>query len=71
MPAVRVSPKFQVVIPREIRERARLEAGQAVDVLYLDGRIQIVPVRPMRELRGTMPGLDAALEREPDRFPST
>lgn len=67
MPVVRVSSKYQVVIPREVREALSLEAGQEVDVLVHDGQIQIVPIRPMRELRGSMPGLDTAVEREPDR----
>ncbi len=55
------------MIPREVRKHTRLEPGQAVDVLYLDGRIQIVPTRPMQEVRGSMPGLDTDVEREPDR----
>ena len=68
MPTVRVSSKFQVVIPREIRERLPLVAGQEVDVLLHGGQIQIVPVRPVRDLRGSMPGLDTTVEREPDRL---
>ena len=67
MASVRVSSKFQVVIPREVREHARLEAGQAVDVLCVNDLIHIVPIRPMRELRGSMPGISTVIEREPDR----
>ena len=67
MPTVRVSPTYQVSIPREVRERLPLEIGQEVEVLLHDGRIEIVPVRPMSEARGFLRGLDPTVEREPDR----
>lgn len=67
MPTVRVSPKFQVVIPREIREQIALKPGQQVEVLLHDGRIELIPIRPMREMRGFVRGIDTTVEREPDR----
>lgn len=67
MPSVRVSPKFQVVIPKEVREQLPLSAGQQVEVFVVDGRIQIVPIRPMREMRGVLKGMDTTIVREPDR----
>ena len=67
MAAVKVSPKFQVVIPRQVRESMGLYAGQEVDVIAYDGQIRIIPIRPMKEMRGFVRGIDTTIEREPDR----
>jgi AbrB family looped-hinge helix DNA binding protein len=67
MEAVIVSPKYQVVIPRAIRERLGLRPGQAMQVILYDNRIELIPVRPIRELRGFLRGIDTTVDREPDR----
>jgi AbrB family looped-hinge helix DNA binding protein len=67
MASVKVSPKFQVVIPREVRESMGLYAGQEVEVLVYDGQIRLIPIRPMKEMRGFVRGIDTTVEREPDR----
>jgi AbrB family looped-hinge helix DNA binding protein len=67
MSTVTLSPKFQVVIPREIRERLGLRAGQRIQAIAYDDRIELVPVRSARSLRGTMKGLDTSVPRDPDR----
>lgn len=70
MAAVRVSRKYQVVIPREVREQIARKPGQEVEVLVYDGQIRLVPIRPirpMREMRGFLRGMDTEIEREPDR----
>ena len=67
MTTVTISPKFQVVIPKEIRDRLNLRAGQKVEAILYDGRIELVPVRPMRAMRGFLPGIDTNVPREPDR----
>lgn len=67
MPTVTISPKFQVVIPREIRQALQLQAGQKLQATLLEGRIELVPVLPMDSLRGFLPGLDTTLPREDDR----
>lgn len=67
MPSVRVSPKYQVVIPREVRDQLPLTPGQQVEVFVIEGRIEIVPIRPMNEMRGVLKGMDTAMEREADR----
>ena len=67
MPTVKVSPKFQVVIPRQVRESLQLTPGQEVEVLAYDNRIEMIPVKPMRQMRGFLKGIDTAVEREPDR----
>ena len=68
METVTVSPKYQVVIPKEVRERMGIEPGQKMAVLVYQGRIQLIPVGPMEELRGFLEGIDATIEREPDRL---
>ena len=67
MQTVRVSPKFQVVIPLAVREAMGLKAGQRVEVIRLDDRIELIPVRPMKKMRGFLPGLDSRVARDSDR----
>jgi len=68
MDVVTISPKFQVVIPREIRVRLGLEPGQKVQALAYDNRIELVPVRPLKSMRGFLAGIDTTLRRERDRL---
>jgi AbrB family looped-hinge helix DNA binding protein len=65
---VTISPKFQVVIPRAVRERLKLEPGQKVQAMAYDGRIELIPVRAMASMRGFLRGLDPAVERDRDRL---
>ncbi len=67
MSVVTVSPKFQVVIPRHIREALKLAPGQKVQAFEYDGRVEFVPVRPAKALRGFLPGLDTSVPRDRDR----
>lgn len=67
MPVVTVSPKFQVVIPLEIRESLGLEPGQKVQAFEYDGRVEFIPVRPAKALRGMLRGIDTSVPRESDR----
>lgn len=67
MSSVTISPKYQVVIPKEVREGLALSPGDKVEVIQLEGRIEIVPVRPIASLRGFLKGLDNTFEREDDR----
>ena len=67
MAKVTVSPTFQVVIPREVREELPIHPGQELEVFQYEGRIELVPVRPMREMRGSLKGIDTTVERDPDR----
>ena len=67
MNAVTVSPKFQVVIPLAVRELLHLEAGQKMQVIAYDSRIELIPLQPPSQLRGFLKGLDTAVEREGER----
>lgn len=68
MNVVTISPKFQVVIPRDIRDRLELEPGQKVQALVFGNRIEFIPLRPAREMRGFLRGLDTTVHRERDRL---
>ena len=67
MTTVTVSPKFQVVIPRQIREALRLEPGQKVQLLQYQNRIRFIPVQRMRKMRGFLQEIDTTITRAPDR----
>ena len=67
METVTISPKFQVVIPKEIRTKLKLRAGQKVHAMVYQNRIELVPVRPVRQLKGFLRGIDTTVPREPDR----
>lgn len=67
MKAITISPKFQIVIPPEVREALKLESGQELQVLIIDGRIELVPIRPMKALRGFLKGIDTRVDRDGDR----
>lgn len=67
METVTVSPKFQVVIPRAIREPLGIRPGQKVQVIRYDDRIELIPLKSARAMRGFLQGIDTTLEREPDR----
>ena len=64
MSAVKVSPKFQVVIPKDARSQLGIEAGDRLEVVTLDGRIELVPVKRPRDLRGFLKGIDTMVHRE-------
>jgi AbrB family looped-hinge helix DNA binding protein len=67
MDIVTISPKFQVVIPKGIREQMNLRPGQRMQALGFGGRIAFVPVRPIRQMRGYLRGIDTDVPRDPDR----
>jgi len=68
MDTVTLSPKFQVVIPKRIRERLKLRSGQKIQAIVYDDRIELVPVRPVRSMRGFVKGIDTTVAREDDRL---
>ncbi|HXM69645.1 MAG TPA: AbrB/MazE/SpoVT family DNA-binding domain-containing protein [Thermoanaerobaculia bacterium] len=68
MPRVTVSPKFQVVIPREVRDSLGLVPGEQLQVFRYGDRIELVPVRPIRKMRGFLKGIDTTVTRDPDRL---
>ncbi len=68
MQMVTVSPKYQVVIPKPVREALNLRPGQKMQVIEYAGRIEFIPVRDIKELRGFLKGINTRFEREKDRL---
>jgi AbrB family looped-hinge helix DNA binding protein len=64
MAAVTVSPKYQIVIPREIREPMGIRPGQKIQMMKVRGHVVLVPVRDIREMRGFLKGMNTDFERE-------
>lgn len=67
MTTVTVSPKYQVVIPREVRESLKIRPGDKVQIFEYEGRIEFIPVRKMSSMRGFLRGTDTTVERDVDR----
>jgi len=68
METTTVSPKFQVVIPKKIRQQMNIQSGQKMQVIQYGDRIELIPIRPVKEMRGFLKGIDTTIEREPDRL---
>ena len=68
MTAVTVSPKYQVVIPKEVREALGIFSGQKIQVLTYQNRIELIPIRPMKKLKGFLKGIDTGVSRDKDRI---
>ena len=68
MEMLTISPQFQVVIPKAIRELLRLKPGQKVQAIAYDNRIELIPVRSMEKMRGFLRGIETDVDREGDRI---
>lgn len=64
MAEVTVSAEFKVEIPEEIREALKIRPGAKLEVFKLGNRIELVPVRPIQEMRGFLRGIDTSLDRD-------
>lgn len=67
MEIVTVSPKYQVVIPLRIRQSLGIKPGCKVQVILYEGRIELIPLQPIKEMRGFLKGINTTIEREVDR----
>jgi AbrB family looped-hinge helix DNA binding protein len=67
MKALTVSPKFQVVIPRELRKAMDIQPGTKVQILQYENRIELIPQKSPKSLRGFLKGIDTHVDRELDR----
>jgi AbrB family looped-hinge helix DNA binding protein len=68
MRAVTVSPKFQIVIPKDVRESMGIISGQKVQMLTYCNRIELIPIKPMSEMKGILKGIDTEVPRDKDRI---
>jgi len=62
-----VSPKFQVVIPLRVRRALGIQPGQKIQVIPYEGRIELIPIRSLKQAKGFLRGIDTSVERERDR----
>jgi AbrB family looped-hinge helix DNA binding protein len=67
METVTLSPKYQVVIPKRIREKLRVKKGQKFQVFFFEGRIELIPVKNMKDMRGFLKGIETEIIRDKDR----
>lgn len=68
MNTVVVSSKYQVVIPKEVREEIGLKVGTTLEVINYGHRIELVPIQPIRNLKGFLKGIDTEILRDEDRI---
>ncbi|HFQ88740.1 MAG TPA: AbrB/MazE/SpoVT family DNA-binding domain-containing protein [Desulfobulbus sp.] len=68
MESVKISPKFQVVIPKKIRESMQLQPGQQMQVIEYGNRVELIPCKRMESMRGFMKGIDTEFTREDERL---
>ena len=68
MKSVIISPKFQIVIPREIRKTLQLSPGQKIQVIVFGNRIELIPEQKIKKMRGFLKGINTHFEREEDRL---
>ena len=68
MDAVTISPKFQVVIPKRIRDSLGLRPGEKMQAIQYGDRIELVPIVPVSQMRGFLRGIDTDVPREDDRL---
>jgi AbrB family looped-hinge helix DNA binding protein len=61
---VKLSSKYQIVIPQDVREALGLRPGQAMQVLAYGGHVVAVPVLPLSEAFGLFPGIGTTIERD-------
>ena len=67
MQSITVSPKYQVVIPKTVRRALNIRPGQKMQVVEYAGRIDLIPERDIKELRGFLKGINTEFKREKDR----
>ena len=68
MTTVKISPKYQVVIPKEIRNKLKLRPGQKMQILQFGERIEFILLKNIKEARGFLKGIDTNINREEDRL---
>ena len=68
MKSVTLSPKYQIVIPRSVRNSLNLVPGQKMTVIAFKNRIELIPQRSISEMRGFLKGIDTHVDREEDRL---
>ena len=64
MYTVTISPKYQVVIPKDVRNNLKLKPGQKHRVLHFGDRMELIPVKNIKDMKGFLKGIDTNIDRE-------
>ena len=67
MTVVTLSPRYQIVIPKDVRERLNLRPGQKIQAIPFKGRVELIPLEPIEDSRGFLKGIDTSVPRDDDR----
>ncbi len=68
METLTISPDFQVLIPESFRDQLKLSPGQQIQAILFDNRVELIPVKPAKQLRGFLRGIDTNVPRDQDRL---
>jgi len=68
MKTITISPKYQIVIPKEIRKELKLKPGQKLQVIQAEDRVEYIILKDIKEARGFLKGMNANILREKDRI---
>jgi len=68
MEIVKISSKYQLVIPGKIRKKMGIKPGELLKVIVYNGRIELIPLKPIQELNGFLKGIDTEIDRNEDRI---
>lgn len=64
MSTVTLSETFNVQVPEEARTALHLKAGDKLAIFTHADRIELIPVRPVRQYRGILHGMNSDIERD-------
>lgn len=67
MQVVKISPKYQIVIPKKFREALHLSPGEKLQVFCYQNRLEFISVSDIKKMRGFLKGIDTVIKREKDR----
>ena len=68
MTTVTISSKFQVVIPQEIRKAFPIHPGEKFEVVPYENRLELIPLKPIEEMKGFLKGIKMPFKRQRDRI---
>ena len=68
MNTITISPKYQIVIPKNIRQMMKLTPGMKIQMVTYDNRLELIPILPIKSLKGFLKGMDTNIERDQDRY---
>jgi len=68
MNTVTLSNEYKLVIPEDIRNSIGVKAGTTFEIISYNNRIELVPIKPMKNLKGIFRGIDTNITRDDDRL---